>query len=97
MSYSVFYSPQTKKKFPDKKETHVKWGRVIAVMVLICIGIGIVSLYKSGVLRELLIPGEPAITVAALETLAENLQEGMPFQQAVEAFCGEILSYAPMD
>ena len=97
MSYSVYYSPQTKKKFPEKTRGHVKWRQVVAVMILICLVIGIVPLYKSGVLRELLIPGEPAITVAALETLTENLQEGMPFQLAVETFCGEILSYAPMD
>ena len=96
MGYSVLYSPQTEKKFPPKRMKR-KIRRIIVPAVLILCMLGIViSLNKGGLLYELLIPGQPAVATAAMETLAYNLREGMSFVTAVEKFCEEIISSAPL-
>ena len=44
-------------------------------------------------LYELLIPGNAKVTVEAIDDFSENIKNGMEMQQAVTAFCHEILSY----
>ena len=96
MGYTIHYSPQTEKRFPPKKkETGGKYKRLILFLVLFFVAGMLVHRHKV-LLWELLIPGDPEITVAAMETMAENLKEGMSLQTAVEAFCTEIFSYAPI-
>ncbi len=95
MAYSVYYSPRTAKKFPSKGSKHKKTKRFFSALLIICIAGVLLQLYRSGVLYELLIPGEPAVTVAAMEMLARNISEGMPFLQAAETFCVEIFRSAP--
>lgn len=46
------------------------------------------------VLREILWPGDTAVTAAALETFAQELREGEPVGAAVESFCREIIGEA---
>ncbi len=41
--------------------------------------------------RDLLLPGDEAVTAQALEDLAEDLAEGGPVSEAVEAFCRQII------
>lgn len=48
-----------------------------------------------GVLRELLIPGDPAVTVAALEALAEDLHNGESVQGALTDFCTQVAALDP--
>lgn len=43
------------------------------------------------VLQRLLIPGEPEVTLAATEELVAQLRSGTDTQEAVAAFCREIL------
>ncbi len=38
-------------------------------------------------LRDMLIPGNDAVTVQAFQTLAQNLKSGTPIPDAVESFC----------
>lgn len=59
-----------------------------AVVILI-----LASGYKDTLLRWLL-PGDSAVTAAALGELAENVQEGVPAGEAITAFCREILNNA---
>ncbi len=42
-------------------------------------------------IQEMLIPGDNAATLEALNTMADNLRSGLPMSQAVSAFCQEIL------
>ena len=42
-------------------------------------------------LRDLLLPGDEDITAGALEALAEDLGDGVPLGEAVDAFCYEII------
>ena len=43
-----------------------------------------------------LLPGDPRITAAALETLRENLTAGETLSDAVTAFCREIIHGASL-
>ena len=47
-------------------------------------------------IQDFLIPGEDAVTIAAAQTLAENLKEGASLGEAAEIFCREILACAEM-
>lgn len=42
-------------------------------------------------LRQLLIPGDPDVTIAALETFAQELQEGTTFSDAAKTFYQSLL------
>ena len=94
MGYSIHYSPETEKKFPKAGKITIRVRKMLAFFFALIILVGTITLHKKGLLRELLIPGDPEITVAAMETMADNLKEGMTLQTAVEAFCMEILSHA---
>ena len=43
-------------------------------------------------LRQLLIPGDPEVTMQALELFAADLQEGAAFSEALETFCRCVLT-----
>ena len=96
MGYKIQYSPETEKKFPRKGKGSVTFGKPLFVLFAAILLIGIVTLHKHGMLWDLLIPGDPEITVAAMETMADNLKEGMSLQSAVEVFCTEIFTHAPI-
>ena len=42
-------------------------------------------------IREALIPGENAVTAAAFENLTQRLRQGEPLQDAVTAFCSDVI------
>lgn len=45
----------------------------------------------NALLRELLIPGEPEVTLEALEVLADSIRTGDPLAEAVGAFCAAVM------
>lgn len=45
-------------------------------------------------LQDYLLPGDPAVTGQALETMVSQLKAGVPVADAVEAFCQEVLDGA---
>lgn len=96
MGYSVYYSPQTEKKFPSKRTKHKKSRIIVKIILIVCLIVFAFSLSECNLLYELFIPGKPAVTVAAMESLAYNLREGMPLVTAVETFCVEIFSSVPL-
>ena len=44
--------------------------------------------------RDVLLPGDPAVTAAALENMTDNLRSGDSLLDAVTTFCREILANA---
>lgn len=42
-------------------------------------------------LRDLLLPGNEAVTVAALEDLVHNIRQGTPIADAMSGFCQQII------
>ena len=46
-------------------------------------------------LRDFLLPGDSAVTAAAMETFIDDLQAGQSIGEAVTVFCREIIAGGP--
>ena len=92
MGYRINYD-QIEVKNAKQKSQKGKWISVcLIVIALICaISIKVVGLEW---VQTVLLPGDPAVTAAALEGMVENLREGYSLIEAVTEFCREIVSYA---
>ena len=93
MGYSVHYSPQTDKKFPQKKIHRPRPGCGYLILIVCVLSLGFLRIVKPTLLRELLIPGEASVTLNAVETMVSQIKDGVPLQETVEAFCQEIMSH----
>ena len=94
MAYYIHYSPDTAKRYPPKRQTSTGVGRLLKIGIIITVVVLMVFSYRSGVLREVFIPGDPVITTAAFDNLITSLKEGTGLQVAVQAFCAEIIQNA---
>ena len=91
MGYIIEYDPVSTKYEVSKSHPH-RFTLLLAGALLVFLLT--TSLYwPSGwnTLRSVLIPGEDAVTIHAAQNLAQNLKTGVPFKQALEVFCGEII------
>ena len=93
MGYSVHYSPQTDKKFPQKKKHNRKAGSIYVFLAVCIVTAALFRFVDPSLLRELLIPGEASVTLNAVETMVTQLKEGAPLTETVEAFCQEIVRH----
>lgn len=91
MAYRISYDSVG--KYRQKKEKNRK-GIFIAVLVLVLV-IGAITVKSVGLtwVQEVLLPGDPAVTAAALEGMVENLRNGENLYDAITAFCREIIKY----
>lgn len=89
MSYRIDYQPMKKVRGWEKR-TAPK-SALIAFSVLLVLVLTF-SLWPKGAetLRVLVIPGDAAVTVAALEDLAVDLRAGESVQSALEGFCRQV-------
>ena len=89
MGYRVDYEPVQKQKTN---------GRVIVLTVAFFLAFVLMRhVFFPGaesLLRELLLPGDAAVTAAAWEDLTLELRSGQPIGSAVENFCREIIRNA---
>jgi len=94
MGYRIMYSPEDKGKYPMKvkKKDSKKW--LVAAMAVLAISLGIRKFEYKEKAIEWLLPGDPGTTKAALSTMLEELRSGEGLQEAVTAFCREILNEA---
>lgn len=87
MPYRIDYGPMKKVRGAEKRRS--PRAALGALCLLILLGL---ALWPRGAraLRAVLIPGDPAVTVAALENLAGELRSGADVQEALEAFCAQV-------
>jgi len=93
MAYNIQYSLHYREKYPPKKGNTRILKKILAGLLLFSATVLLYKLHQEGILREFLIPGDADITVAAMEALANDLKYGIPFKDAVTAFCIEILEH----
>lgn len=88
MSYKIQYSPQDGKRYPGVDMKQKRKGRnllfPIALLTLL------VWFWLYGI-PDFLIPGEPEITKAAAEEMVDRLHSGMKLEDALTAFCQDII------
>lgn len=86
MPYRIDYDAAKKVRGLEKRTA----GRP-ALAALLALGILLAfALRREGALRSVVIPGDAALTVAALEDLAGNLRAGQSIQSAMDIFCRQV-------
>lgn len=92
MGYKIRYDAVGGPTGGDHKR---KWtGTIALICVLACLlGALVVKNYGLPWVQEVLLPGDPAVTAAALENLASDLRSGTSLWDAITAFCREIMQH----
>lgn len=97
MGYRITYeSFGEEKKMPANKRRNsvIAAGILVAALIL-----GAFTVKHTGLrwVQEYLLPGDPAVTAAALEGFAQDLREGESIKAAITAFCWEIMASGVAD
>ena len=91
MSYRIEYGKNPRCAMGNKRKS---WQRALLVLGIVMAGaaVGFYVLQEVGIRK--LLPGDPAVTGAALDHMLESWRSGTSIGQAFTAFCQEVISYA---
>lgn len=94
MSYRITYTSFGEEK--KRPAGNRKWTGVMAAVLVIALVFGAIAVKNTGLrwVQNYLLPGDPAVTAAALEGMIEDLKNGDSLGNAVTAFCREIVDHA---
>lgn len=93
MSYRIEYLTRERPCPPKKGPGRI--SVLTALCFLVCLTLfGCCWPHGRAVLRKLLIPGDPAVTTAAMESFALELQNGAGLSSAFLHFCRQVISGA---
>ena len=97
MAYRIKYASFSEEK-KQPKDTQLR-NRIAAGLLVVVLLIGAMTIKLGGLrwVTEYLLPGDPAVTAAALEGMVMDLREGENLYDAVTTFCREIMDHAPTD
>lgn len=91
MGWRIDYGLENKSAYQDS------WKRrlimTIGVLTAFCMMISFFWPEGREMLRLMLIPGNPDVTLEAAEVFAEQLQQGSSFEEAVTQFCRTVFQY----
>lgn len=90
MSYSVTYGQDFFAQPKVRKRKTVRNISVFVLTLLLAAALLGVSKIRTTV-RNFLLPGNGEVTADAVESFAGNMKSGMPFEDAAEVFCQQIL------
>ena len=90
MGYRIVYHGSEAKKTQAKRKRFCKKRIAIGVIVVLLGAVIAIPKVRNG-MRDLLLPGDEQITLAALEGMVADLKEGEPISEALETFCREII------
>lgn len=89
MGYRITYGPVKR-----KKEKPRRWPVWMAGVAALAVFVRIMGWDE--VLLSFLLPGDPAVTAAALENMARSLGDGQGIAEAITGFCREIIGNAQL-
>lgn len=91
MGYRIEYQPVKKVRNAEKRISRIP---ALTALFLLLFFLLVSSFWPRGreLMRELIIPGDPDVTVAALEVFAQELHGGEELSSAFESFCRRILT-----
>lgn len=94
MGYRIDYSFTGATRMPVKKREF--WSGIAAAICICTLVLGAIVVKNTAFpwVRDYLLPGDPVVTAAALENMADSLKAGEPLLDAVTAFCREIVENA---
>ena len=92
MGYRIEYEKIGKLPRPLRKNR----AGIVATMVIILLVLCAITIKTIGLewVQEVLLPGDPDITAAALEKMAADLKEGEGIVEAFKTFCEDIIRNA---
>ena len=93
MGYKIMYASfGEEKKMPKGRGS---WNKVAALLLVAVLLLGAMTVKNKGLrwVKDYLLPGDPAVTAAALEDMVTDLREGDSLFDAVTAFCREIMAH----
>ncbi len=90
MSYSIRYGPDRPRSAPKKRSYFGLVGVVLVIMVC-AVAIGWSIPQQAEQFKQALLPWTRSEVRAAFADLQENVREGQPLQDALTAFCLEII------
>lgn len=91
MGYCISYNPELKEKYPPiQKRGRKKWGAVLFAIMLFSLLFKDVRL----TVKDWLLPGDAAVTEAALTDMIHQVQSDTPFKEALTMFCLTIIEGA---
>ncbi len=92
MSYQIQYDPHLSKKYPRRyrQKRKSRFLRLTVILLILFLAVGIIG--REG-LPQFLLPGDAAVTSGALDTMIRDLQNGEQFEEAITAFCVEIIRH----
>lgn len=99
MAYQIAYMEKTakKKRIISIPKLHVKRMHLLGIAcVLLCFML-VAACVSSGFrifLADLILPGDSAVTAAALEEMVQDFSAGQPLQTVLTDFCRNILEGA---
>lgn len=94
MAYRIVYGPEIPPQY-RKKHTNCRL-RLFTAISLLLFTLLVKEFFPAGTekMQEFLLPGNPTITQAALNSMMNQLQSGEPLADALTVFCKEILAHA---
>lgn len=90
MGYKITYGPAREKRKAQPvriRPVHIWLGIMILAVFVRLIGYG-------DDIMKLILPGDPAVTAAALENITQELTAGESISDAFSEFCQEIVDHA---
>ena len=91
MAYRISYDANETK--PGKRVDLKKIAIIFMVVAVIACAITI-NTVGLGWVRRVLLPGDPAVTAAALDEMLSDIRDGVPIVEALKTFCQEIVAHA---
>ncbi len=88
MGYKITYPAVGKRNYPTRKPLPA-WVLPVGLISVFLLAI---TIYNGS--ANWLLPGDPAVTEAAITEMIEKLSQGEAFSDAVTAFCKEIIAGA---
>ena len=89
MSYTIQYGPEFTKRYPTKRmKKHSSTVIVVGIVLLMVAYIAV----RTNIIN-ILIPGDEAVTAAALSGLVESVESGNSVKIAMLNFCREIIAH----
>ena len=91
MGYVIDYQagPAVRK---SNRRRHSAVRMAVVLLILLAVIPGFLLYDGEYTLQRILFPGNTAVTVSALENMAENLKEGVSFSDAFHCFCLRVLT-----
>ena len=94
MGYQISYEPELNYRYKISGKKPMK--RIWAIYGSLALGVVVLGLIPSirNWFWDLLIPGDPKVTIPAFSGLLEDVRQGTGFSDALTVFCQEILANA---